>query len=66
MKLEETESSALPLATTASGDEVEWNLIAAVRKVLRARRVLYICTLIGLGLGLLLALTLPKSYKAEA
>jgi uncharacterized protein involved in exopolysaccharide biosynthesis len=66
MILGETEPADLPIARTGISDEVEWNLVDVVRKVLRTRRVVYTCTLIGLGLGILLALILPKSYQAQA
>lgn len=66
MTLGKTKPSDLPVAEVGISDEVEWNLIDVVRKVVRARRTIYACALAGLALGLLLALILPKSYRAKA
>jgi len=60
----ETELSDVPKAAT--DDEVEWNLISAVRVVLRGRRVLYACTLAGLVLGIAIAFAWPQWYTSEA
>lgn len=62
----EAEPAEVPMARVGIGDEVEWNLVDAVRKVLRSHRVLYIWTLTGLGLGVLIALIWPQWYKAQA
>lgn len=47
-------------------DEVHWRLGEPVRNVLRAKWVLLTYMLIGLGLGVLLALVLPPYYEGEA
>lgn len=65
MMLGEKESSDL-MARVSPQDEVDWDIVAAIRKVLRSRRALYIFTLAGFGLGLLIALCWPQWYTAEA
>jgi tyrosine-protein kinase Etk/Wzc len=62
----EAESPNVPMTKTVTDDEVEWNLISAIRVVLRGRRVLYACTLTGLVLGILIAFALPQWYAADA
>lgn len=66
MILRETDPSDLPVSRVGTSDEVEWNLIDVVRKILRARRVLFMSTLAGLVLAILIALILPQWYAAEA
>jgi tyrosine-protein kinase Etk/Wzc len=66
MILGEAEPSDVPMTKAVTDDEVEWNLISAVRIVLRGRRVLYACTLAGLVLGILIAFAWPQWYAAEA
>ncbi len=62
----ETELSDVPATKAATDDEIEWNLISAVRVVLRGRRVLYACTLAGLVLGIAIAFAWPQWYTSEA
>ncbi len=66
MTLGKMEPSDLPLARVGISDEVEWNFIDTVRKILRSRRILYASTLAGLLLGVLIALMWPQWYQAEA
>ncbi|WP_348267244.1 GNVR domain-containing protein [Edaphobacter paludis] len=54
------------MAKAVRDDEVEWNLISAIRGVLRSRRVVYACTLAGLVLGILIAFAWPQWYAADA
>ncbi len=56
----------LPVTKAVADDEVEWNLIAVIRTVLRGRRVVVACTLAGLVLGVLIAFLLPQWYGAQA
>lgn len=60
------EPSDLPMARVGISDEVEWNLIDTVRKVLRSRRILYTSALAGLLLGVLLAVVWPQWYATKA
>lgn len=47
-------------------DEVEWNLIDILRRVVRGRWILFVCALAGLVLGVILASVWPQWYAAQA
>ena len=47
-------------------DEIEWNLVGVIQKILRGRRVLLACSLSGLILGGVIAFVWPQWYAAEA
>jgi tyrosine-protein kinase Etk/Wzc len=47
-------------------DEIEWNLVGVIKKILRGRRVLLACSLSGLILGAVIAFVWPQWYAAEA
>lgn len=66
MTLRKMEPSDLPEARVGINDEVEWNFVDTVRKVLRSRRILYVSTLAGLLLGVLVAIMWPQWYAAKA
>ena len=48
------------------GDEIELNFVDTVRRVIRARRALLVFTLAGCMLGVVIALTWPHWYEAQA
>jgi tyrosine-protein kinase Etk/Wzc len=48
------------------GDEIELNFVDTVRRVIRARRALLVFTLAGCMLGMVIALTWPRWYEAQA
>ncbi|MFI5072487.1 MAG: GumC family protein [Terriglobales bacterium] len=56
----------VPTLKPNTDDEVEWNLISALRVALRGRRLVYACTLAGLLLGIVIAFALPEWYAADA
>ncbi|MFI5073176.1 MAG: Wzz/FepE/Etk N-terminal domain-containing protein, partial [Terriglobales bacterium] len=62
----ETKPWDVPALKPNTNDEVEWNLISALRVVLRGRRVVYACTLAGLLLGVVIAFALPVWFAADA
>lgn len=47
-------------------DEVEWNLVDAVHRVMRGRKTLLTCTVAGLVLGVAIAWLWPHWYEAQA
>ena len=59
-------TSNISETSTRLDDEVEWSLIDVLRKIVRGRRILLICALIGLTLGVILALIWPQWYAAQA
>jgi uncharacterized protein involved in exopolysaccharide biosynthesis len=66
MALGEMERSNMPVTRDGMDDEVEWSFVDSVRKIVRGRRVLLVCTLAGLILGVLIAYIWPQWYAAEA
>lgn len=53
-------------AVRVEQDEVSWSLGGPVRKILRGKRVLFTCMLIGVGLSVLLALAWRPYYEGQA
>lgn len=49
-----------------AADEVEWNLVDAVHRVVRGRRTLLLYMLVGLVLGVAIAWLWPRWYEAQA
>jgi tyrosine-protein kinase Etk/Wzc len=60
------EISNIPAAGTGMDDEVEWSLIDVVRRIVRGRWVVLMFIFAGMAFGLLIALTWPQWYAAQA
>lgn len=60
------DTTKIPAVRTGIEDEVEWSLVDVVRRIVQGRWVILICILAGIALSLLVALTTPKWYAAEA
>ena len=56
----------MSIARSELENEVEWNLVDFVRKLVRRRRTVLIFVLGGLVLGILIAFLWPQWYSAEA
>jgi tyrosine-protein kinase Etk/Wzc len=64
--LDEMDRSNMPSVENGISDQVEWSFTDTARNIIRGRRVLLLCTLAGLLVGVSLALVWPQWYAAEA